>query len=245
MFGINKGIEFYFYLKTYNLEKKKTLKNVKCKKTGDRSFFYRRNTTDIRLMDAILCKNGEYDEVLPLLKNKKVIFDIGANIGIFARLCSTSQPKAKIVCVEPEDKNYTVLLKNVSDIQNIRAIKGALWNKNIDINLLARETGEWGFCVSEANCTKSEEIVKAFDMVSLMENTGTKKIDILKIDVEGAEKTIFDETAEDWIEKVDVLIIELHDYIIEGCSSIVLNRMKKHGFKYIINGENYIFMKEK
>ena len=43
-------------------------------------------------------------------------------------------------------------------------------------------------------------------------------IDILKIDIEGAEKEVFSDTSA-WIEKVDSIIIELHERMKPGCIS--------------------------
>ena len=43
-------------------------------------------------------------------------------------------------------------------------------------------------------------------------------IDLLKIDAEGSEKSIF-QNAELWIDKVTVISVELHDRIVEGCTA--------------------------
>ena len=55
---------------------------------------------------------------------------------------------------------------------------------------------------------------------------------------------MFDESAEEWIDLVDCLIIELHDRIKPGCSKQVMERMASHDFTYCIYGENYVFLKQ-
>jgi hypothetical protein len=52
---------------------------------------------------------------------------------------------------------------------------------------------------------------------SLLDAYGIGHVDIFKIDIEGAEKELF-EHCEAWIARVDALIVELHDRMKPGCS---------------------------
>jgi hypothetical protein len=56
-------------------------------------------------------------------------------------------------------------------------------------------------------------------MDTLMKETGLSTIDLLKIDIEGAEKDVFQDCA--WIKNVRVIAIELHDRVRPGCQSTV------------------------
>ncbi len=51
---------------------------------------------------------------------------------------------------------------------------------------------------------------------------GMKHIDILKIDIEGAEKTVLDEDP-GWLGNVGVLAGELHDGLDSDCSRVLSN----------------------
>jgi len=53
-------------------------------------------------------------------------------------------------------------------------------------------------------------------MDSVIDEYRLDKIDILKIDIEGAEKEVFADTSS-WIEKVDAIIVELHEHMKSGC----------------------------
>jgi hypothetical protein len=44
-------------------------------------------------------------------------------------------------------------------------------------------------------------------------------IDLLKVDIEGAEKEVFEDC--DWMQHVGCLVIELHDRSKPGCSAAV------------------------
>lgn len=50
-------------------------------------------------------------------------------------------------------------------------------------------------------------------------------IDILKIDIEGSEKELF-ENPTPWVDKVGMIVIELHDHFKAGCSSSVYSSTK-------------------
>jgi len=54
-----------------------------------------------------------------------------------------------------------------------------------------------------------------------MEMAGVERVDILKVDIEGAEIEVF-ETAASWIQHVGVIIVELHDRLRDGCEAAVM-----------------------
>ena len=56
-------------------------------------------------------------------------------------------------------------------------------------------------------------------MHTLMAEMNLDSIDLLKVDIEGAEKEVFEDC--DWMQRVDCLIIELHDRFKPGCSRAV------------------------
>jgi hypothetical protein len=75
-----------------------------------------------------------------------------------------------------------------------------------------------------------------------MENFGLKTIDVLKIDIETSEKTVFLNNYEEWLPKVRLIIIELHDWLEPGCSTIFFEAINKMFGNYstLVKGENTI-----
>jgi hypothetical protein len=88
-----------------------------------------------------------------------------------------------------------------------------------------------------------EESFEAVTIGELLKNSGYEKIDILKLDIEGAEKEIFSDGYEDWLGKVNIIIIELHDWYRPGCSEAVYSALNKYKFISYKKGENTIFIK--
>ena len=59
-----------------------------------------------------------------------------------------------------------------------------------------------------------------------MEMYGIEKIDVLKIDIEGSEKEVFELGAETWLPKVKTMVLELHDRVKKGCTAALVNALK-------------------
>lgn len=56
-------------------------------------------------------------------------------------------------------------------------------------------------------------------MGGILERFGISSIDILKLDIEGGEKKVL-EDSHNWVDKVRVFVAELHDRIVPGCSDV-------------------------
>ncbi len=151
-----------------------------------------------------------------------VIVDAGANVGLASVLFANRYPDAKIIAIEPEQGNFEMLCRNVESYKNVIPVLGALWNRNTEIEILNPGRGNWGFVTKEKDASLRFELptgqkVPAMTVDHIMDKYGFERIDILKIDIEGAEREVFGETSA-WIDKVDALILELHEYVSPGCS---------------------------
>jgi len=171
--------------------------------------FLRVHTSDLAVYHHILLE-GEYQLTLPFVP--KTIVDAGANIGLTSIYYANQYPEARIIAVEPEESNYRALVHNASAYPNIEPVKAALWNRNGDVATVD-VGGDWECQVAEGTGCR------AVTMHTLMTESGIDSIDLLKVDVEGAEKEIFSEC--DWIGRVRVLVVELHDRFKPGCREVV------------------------
>jgi FkbM family methyltransferase len=151
-----------------------------------------------------------------------VIIDAGANIGLASIWFANRFPNSMILAVEPERSNFELLKKNVAVYPNVTPIHAALWLSEEKVRLSDSGLGNWGFRTegiegTEKRSVESECLVNSVTVESLMKVYGLERVSILKIDIEGAEKEVFSESA-NWIGFVDSIIIELHDRFKEGCS---------------------------
>lgn len=182
-------------------------------------FYLRLGTTDVLTFDQIFIER-EYD--FETSSPPQVIVDAGANIGLASIYFANRFVEAKIIAIEPEGSNFKALQRNVAPYPNIVPLQAALWGKNEEIDLVDPGLGEWGFMAEEgrkdgdARRGKLRSQVQGKTVDRIMQEHDLPKIDILKIDIEGAEREVFSNTSS-WIGKVDAIIIELHERMKPGC----------------------------
>jgi FkbM family methyltransferase len=162
----------------------------------------------------------EYDFVAEV--QPQIIVDAGANIGLASIYFANKYPEARIIAIEPELSNFELLKANVKAYPRIVAVQAALWHRNEEIELVDPGLGKWGFMTEEKNSSGHRfgapcHTVAAVTVDGLMRIYNLEKIDILKIDIEGAEREVFDNTSP-WIDKVNSIIIELHERMKVGCN---------------------------
>lgn len=205
----------------------------------------RKGTSDIPAFQEIFTYH-EYDVALDY--EPQTIIDAGANVGLASIYFANRYPKATIVSVEPEQSNFEMLTQNVSKYTNIVPLKRAISDhSNHSINVIDEGSGNWGFrteSIDSSHDMKIKEIVMTISLKDIMQENRFEMIDILKIDIEGAEAQLFKRGYEDWLPRTRCLIIELHDRFAPGCSKSVFKAISEYNFSYSQNGENLVFINE-
>jgi len=199
----------------------------------------RKNTTDIDVFYQIFIRK-EYD--IPLEINPLLIIDAGANVGYASLFFAHKYPNAEIIAVEPEESNFKILEQNTQRYKNIKRIKAGIWHKNAYLKIIDNKCGEWGFMTKEVKPSENYDI-KSITVDDILKKFNHERVDILKIDIEGAEKELFSKDYEPWLDKVKVIFIELHEEMKEGCNKAFWSAIKKYNFKKMKKGENIIIIK--
>ena len=204
---------------------------------GANKYFLRKKNSDIPVFKQIFM-DGEYD--IHINFEPKIIIDLGANIGLATAFFNNRFPKSRIIALEPDKNNFNQLLKNISS-DKIKALNLAIWSKNEDLQLIKnKKHNDWGIQVKSISDVNYQSSVKGITMEELISLEKIKSIDILKIDIEGAEEELFKGDIH-WLEIVKVLIIELHDSFIPASSNnffVAISKLKK--FDFYMHGENII-----
>jgi FkbM family methyltransferase len=182
-----------------------------------RPVFLRLATTDVTVYCQVLLER-HYDFDLP--GAPAVILDAGANIGMSAVFFANKYPGAIVLALEPDKQNYELLCRNVAAYAQVIPLQGALWKENKAIRLWNPAGVMDGFQTIDQELINGEgdSMVAGYTMDSLIDQYQLGRVNILKLDIEGAEKEIFD-CAEPWIGRVDVIMVELHDRLKAGCRS--------------------------
>lgn len=229
-YGLWRGLGIYRQLK-YGLVSSMKMPRI------EYPFVLRKNTSDTAIFEQIFIR-GDYDIEFPF--TPEVIVDAGAHIGLFSVVMKNSFPAAKIICVEPDKDNYELLKKNLAFYSNIEIINAGLWNSDTRLNVVDKYRKGHSALVVEEDVAKGA--VPAISMDSLFKNYNISRVDILKIDIEGSEEVLFQKNYEQWLPKVRIIIIELHDWLKPGCSQPFFGAVQKvfGSYRYSVCGENTI-----
>jgi FkbM family methyltransferase len=182
----------------------------------DHPVYLRLGTSDFcAYKEVLVCREKHYDPGTPDF-NPHVIVDAGAHIGMASISFACRYPGASIIAVEPEPSNFGALLRNVGPYKNIVPVEAALWTEDGEVCLGPSDVHPKGaFQIVEHGPIR----VRAVTLRTLMRELEIHFIDLLKLDIEGAEKEVFE--ACDWIESVGIIALELHDRVKPGCRAAV------------------------
>jgi FkbM family methyltransferase len=136
-------------------------------------------------------RDPAYKLSLDLVLPGSVVFDVGANIGLWALpAAALAGPRGAVHAFEPVPKTFAALVEHVglNDLENVHCNRVALSDSSGARTIYAAteaNTGASGFMAREAAAQAIETKSMTLDEYCDSESVGT--IDLLKIDVEGAE----------------------------------------------------------
>ncbi len=168
----------------------------------------RTNSTDIMQLATVwLAEDYKIPEFE--IGESDIIIDIGAHIGLFSLFVSQYCKKGKIYCFEPILENYNLLLENIelNKNKNIFPFNHAVSknSENIKIYLNSDDSAH-----SILSSGKNFVQVKSITLKRIFDDNKINSCDILKLDCEGAEYEIIDSIPNEYLLKINKLIIEYH-----------------------------------
>jgi FkbM family methyltransferase len=194
----------------------------------------RAGTSDVETFEEVFLMR-QYD--LPFAGFEPVhILDVGANIGYASVYFAARWPQARILAVEPATSNLDLLDRNTRPWNHITCLQAAVWSHPSWVQVANPKDEPNAFRMSESHDSRKENI-PAYTISQLIERQGCSHLDLLKMDVEGAEAEIF-QNGTAWLGRIKVLIIELHDRIVPGCAQALYSALQGYRFQQEIMGGN-------
>jgi FkbM family methyltransferase len=172
-----------------------------------------------------------YDQIFKVVP--KNIIDCGCNIGLTTIYFFKHYPNAKYVSIEPIKNNIEMIKLNfkASGISNYTLIEGGVWNDNrsLSVSEKFRDGKEWSFNLEAGNNKIGE--IQSYSLLDIVTSCGDT-IDILKIDVEGTERILFqdDDYARQFLKRVKCVAIEIHDEF--DCRHQIYKSFSENNFFY-------------
>src|SRR5205823_10345061 len=166
-----------------------------------------------------------------------LIIDAGAHIGCAATRFALRYPGAKILAVEAERRNFEALRANMARFPNVQCIHAAVWGSHGRVALADPDEEAWAFRVQplseETSASSHADYIPAVTVDELLAMAGAARIDLLKLDIEGAEKEVFNADVDKWLPRTRVMNIELHDRVTPGCTEAFNNALGRYHFKIV------------
>jgi FkbM family methyltransferase len=195
------------------------------------------------LDDRVTARLNEHAAELRKAGRVPVIIDGGANVGYSALFFAHTYPEALVVALEPHQNTIASLERNVADQPRVRPIHAALWCHSEGVRVQPTANGSWGHFVEDSDGgepTPSVTLDKLF-----AENLEWEPL-IVKLDIEGAEKTVV-AASPDVFRSAACIMIEPHDFKLHGgaCLAPLFKALAERPMDTLINGENLILLDPK
>lgn len=196
---------------------------------------------------AVVFIRKQYGSVI----GKRTIVEIGANIGTFSVYAATSDPNIRLYSYEPIKANYDVLLKNVASNgckDRVTAYNKGVASRTEKRTFYLASSPEHSFCKSDAP-VNGTITVDCLSLEDILRDNSISKVDLLKVNAEGAEYEILYAASRDCFQKIDEIRMEYHQqdeprHNVEQLISFLesMGYATTHLYKYKA-GEGFLWMK--
>ncbi|WP_116809834.1 FkbM family methyltransferase [Steroidobacter cummioxidans] len=192
----------------------------------------RPGTADQSVFDEVfVAREYDIDVAAP-----SVILDAGAHIGLASVFFAERFHGAAVIAIEPDANNFDVLCKNVRAYPRVRPMRAGLWSRSTWLAIENPEAATWSYRVVESD---EPTDIRAVSIADVMQLHGVDHIDILKMDIEGAELEVLSHSA-DWLSRVRNLLIELHDRYRPGCTAALESALSDYDYERSGHGHTVI-----
>lgn len=145
---------------------------------------------------------------LPRGFTPKVILDAGAYIGDTTSYFLSRFPSARVIALEPNPESHAIAHRNLVPYgDRVTLVRAALWTSIGRISFSGEQTG--------ARISDQGQEVETLTVQDCMLLSGTEHIDLLKMDIEGAEAEVIEDGVGTWLTRVKMLLLETHSPEIE------------------------------
>jgi FkbM family methyltransferase len=172
-----------------------------------------------------------------------IAVDVGANIGAHTLLCARQvSSQGRVFSLEPESRNFARLLENLSinQVECVTAIRSAVCSAEgtVQLHVFGAEAyGQHSLGIPQGLPPRDfiKSSVAAVTLDGLASQYGLDRIDLLKVDVEGAELEVFKGAKKLFLEKrIGCLVFEVSVPMLKGMgveTSMLFDFLHQHDYK--------------
>ncbi|MEO5800904.1 MAG: FkbM family methyltransferase [Gemmatimonadales bacterium] len=161
------------------------------------------------------------------------IIDGGANIGLASLIFARQWPNAQIVAIELEPANFALAQRNCAHLPNITLRNAAIWGSSGSVAVVNPDADAHSF---RAEMSTEAGEIRAFRIGELLDTLEWESVDLVKLDIEGAERVVLGD-ADAWLPRVRHLLVELHDRFEPGCTDAFEAAVNRDEWQVLQQGE--------
>lgn len=132
------------------------------------------------------------------------LIDCGAYIGDSSAYFLSKYPEMKSIALEPEPENFELASRNLAPYgERVTVLNRAIASAPGTVYITGAH--------DRARIDEAGTAIDAVTIPNVLDSMGWDRASILKMDVEGAEAAIFGPSASDWLQRVDFIVVEVHN----------------------------------
>jgi FkbM family methyltransferase len=161
----------------------------------------------------------------------KTFVDVGANWGLSA--FTFMQSGAKCILIDADETNIKILNDGFGDMSNVEIIHRAVYKEDGEVTFYLDPVSSVTSSLFSENGLHQGEQIKV-TVPAMSPNTmlgGLKEVDLMKVDIEGAEYMMFESVSREQLRKVKRILIEFH-HNTDGRILGLIKNLAMKGFKY-------------
>ena len=194
----------------------------------DGNIFILRSGGDLGILEHIYI-DEDYDRLCRPHRGW-IVIDIGAHVGLYAlKAARTVGKSGLVVAIEPDPENFRILKWNIriNRLRNVIPLRVAVADFNGYAKLYIDKIGKGGGSIISRVSDEFIEVI-CLTLDRLLEYLRLRNVDLIKIDVQGAEYMVLKGARNCLKSRLPRLIIEFHSRDLrQKCSSLLMTASYK------------------
>ena len=194
---------------------------LKLRQLGGREVLVRPSTSDVDTVWGTFAGAYHRPPAEALAHGPRLVWDLGANIGLTMADLAERHPGARVVGVELDSENAALARLNVAPWgARCEVIEGGVWPDDGELRYVHFDGSTAGHHVTDAPfeddlAVTGARAISPWTLLALEDREAI--VDYAKIDIEGAERDLLSRNT-GWTERLRTVAVEIHPpYSVESC----------------------------
>lgn len=163
------------------------------------------------------------------------IIDVGAGTGDYTLYAATAHPNSQVFAFEPYPQSFVLMQENLrlNTVTNAQAFDKAIGTTSgeLMLDLTGGEPLQFQSFLKQTGNMEKSLSVHALSLADVFAMLEIEACDLLKLDCEGAEYSILFDTPQPVLERIQRIVMEYHDNIVQYTHHDLTRFLNERGFR--------------